>query len=344
MRALVWEGPRRLAVREKPVPRPRPGEVLIRTKAVGLCGSDVHIYEGEFAPAVPPLTLGHESTGWIEESTEGCPFPVGQRVAVNPNVGCGGCHFCLRGLAHHCVRRRIIGMAGWDGGLADYLVAPFGNVFPLPESVSWTDAASIDPLASALHGLNIAGLNSGESAAVFGAGPSGLGFIQLCRIRGAQEIIAIDPDDRRLAEAKRYGATHAVNPAHGDCVEAIRNLTAGLGVDLAIEASGATAAVLAALRSTRNCGRMLNYGTHCHAMDGVDFQDQRRREITIYGSTGAPDSYAESIALAASGKVRVGSMVTHAIGLEDAPQFFADNVIRDGKDGCLKAIVFVANI
>lgn len=341
MRALVWEGPRSVAVRVKPVPRPAAGEVLIRSKAVGLCGSDVHIYEGHFAPAVPPLTLGHESAGVVEEACGDSRIHAGQRVVVSPNVGCDACHFCRRGSPHQCLQRRIIGMAGWDGGLADYFVAPVRNVFPMPDAVTWEDGASMDSLACALHGVSKLPIPLGESVAVFGAGPSGLCFIQLCRLRGASQIIAVDPNEWRLREAARYGADHIVNPAREDPVAAVRAFTQGLGADTVVESSGALAAVPACVRAARSCGKVLTYGIYSAPVDGVDFQDQHRREITIYGSTGAPDSYAASVELVASGRVRLGSMVTHRVALEDAPRFFADGVIRDAKDGCLKAIVML---
>lgn len=314
----MWTGPEKLEILERPVPVPQAGQVLIRSRAVGLCGTDVHLFEGVFAPAVPPLTPGHEAAGVLAviHAGDAMPFRVGDRVVVNPNVGCGRCRYCLLGRAHHCMDRRIIGLAGWDGGLAEYFLAPAANVFVMPDAVSWLDGACMDNLANAVHGLDLVPRPAGETVAIFGCGASGLCFIQLCRLRGASRIIGVDMRGDRLEWAERFGADAVVDAGRDNAPDAVRSLTDGLGVDLAIEASGSLAGPGACIQSAATGGSVLIFGVYDKPVDGVDFQDQHRREITIYGSTGAPDTFQRAVDLVSDGSVRLAPMVTDGVKFE----------------------------
>lgn len=342
MKALVWTGPRRLEILERPVPVPERCQVLIRSRAAGLCGTDVHLFEGAFAPAVPPLIPGHEAAGVVARVHEddAMPFRMGDRVVVNPNIGCGRCRYCLKGKAHHCADRRIIGLAGWDGGLADYFLAPAANVFVVPNAVSWLDAACMDNLANAIHGLDLVPERTGETVAVFGCGASGLCFIQLCRWRGASRIIAVDMRRDRLEWAERFGAESVVDAGHDDPAAAIRALTDGVGVDLAIEASGSLAGPIACLQSAATGGSILIFGVYEKPVDGVDFQDQHRREITIYGSTGAPDTFQRAVDLVSEQKIRLAPMVTDRVQLEQVSAVLSGRMQPSHND--LKTIVMVS--
>lgn len=329
MKALVWTGPGQLQARECAVPEPHDGEVLIRSVAVGLCGTDTHVFQGAFGPAVPPLILGHEAAGVIARvpgRREGAPCREGDRVVVNPNVGCGVCRYCSRHKPHHCLRRRIIGLSGWDGALAEYFVAPITNVCALSDAISWCDAACMDNLANAIHGLDLIPPHLEETVAVYGCGPSGLCFVQLCRLRGASRIIAVDITEDRLQWAKRFGADDVINAAGEDAPAAIRRLTGGFGVDLAIESSGALSAPTACLQSAATGGSVLMFGVYESCIDRVDFQDQRRREVTIYGSSGAPDTFGRAVELVASGRVQLAPMVTHELPFEEVSAFLASGM------------------
>jgi L-iditol 2-dehydrogenase len=345
MRALVWEGPGKLGISERAAPSPQAGQVLIRSVAVGLCGTDVHLYQGAFAPAIPPLILGHEVAGIVVEPTSNGRLPAlkaGDRVVVNPSVGCGHCLYCLANRPHHCRNRRTIGLSGWDGGLADYLVAPAENVHLMSPGVSWEDGACMDNLANAIHALDLVPPRLSETVAVFGCGASGLCFIQLCRLRGAARIIAVDIQDDRLDWARRLGADHLVHAKRESAAEAIQALTDGLGVDLAIESSGAVAAPPACMRSASTGGRVLIFGVYEGLVNGVDFQDQHRREITIFGSSGAPDTFPRAVELVASGQVQLGSMVTHEVALDDVPPFLAAGLVPEGNGGHIRSVVMMA--
>lgn len=342
MRALVWTGPGCLELQERPAPEPGEGEVLIESKAVGVCGTDLHIFEGHLSVSRPPLVLGHEAAGVVVRVGKNVrDSQPGDRVLVDPNLSCGHCYFCDRGYPHQCRYRQTIGISGKDGAFAGYVVAPVKNTYAVPDSVSWEQAGAVDPLACALHALDLIPAPTAESVAIFGAGPSGLCFLQLCRLRGVPNVVVVDLNDRRLEVARSLGAHHILNPDGVDVVQAMRGLTKDLGIDLAIEASGSPKALLDGLKVTRNKGNLLVYAVYAKPVDGFDFQDQHRREITIYGSSGSPDSYPEAIRLVGSGKINVQAFVSHRLQLEELPRFFADGIIQQQRDGYLKAVVFL---
>lgn len=331
-----------MQMQKRPLPEPGPGQILIRTRAAGVCGSDLHIFLGRFAPARPPLILGHEACGVVTTLGPGAgDFKAGDRVLINPNFSCGSCLYCREGHPHQCLERETLGMtAGRDGAFAEYFLAPARNALPLPDSVEWEQAALVDPLACAVHALNLVP-PARETVAIFGAGPSGLCFLQLSRLRGATNIIVVDPLQARRAAARRLGANHTLNPEEVSVPQAVRTLTEGLGVHLAIEASGSPAAVSSSIQATRNRGSVLIYGVYSSPVDGVDFQDQHRREITIYGASGAPESFPTALDLIASGRVDVGPLISHRLHLEELASFFQDGIIQDRKQNYLKAVVLL---
>jgi L-iditol 2-dehydrogenase len=225
-----------------------------------------------------------------------------------------------------------------DGAFADYFLAPAKNAFRVPESVTWEEAAAVDPLACAIHALNLVPRETSESIAIFGAGPSGLCFLQLCRLRNASKIIVIDKVESRLALAAILGADSTVNADDVDSAARVRQLAGGLGVHLAIEASGAPEAIRQCIKATRNKGKIIVYGVYPGTVDGVDFQDQHRREITIYGSSGAPDSFPTAIKFIRSRRVDVQSFISHRMRLDELPRFFVD---AERRRNCLKAVVIL---
>ncbi|UCF57314.1 MAG: alcohol dehydrogenase catalytic domain-containing protein, partial [Deltaproteobacteria bacterium] len=179
MKALVWEGSFRMRIKEVEKPRPAKGEVLIRTKSVGICGSDLEIFRGGFVQAVPPLILGHEACGIVEEVTEGVEnVQVGDRVVVDPGIFCGKCEFCRKGAYWQCDSRDILGMQQYDGAYAEHFVIPHLSCFTLPQEMEWDEAALIDILADPLHAMDMIPLQIGETVAIFGPGPGGLCFVQ----------------------------------------------------------------------------------------------------------------------------------------------------------------------
>ncbi|MGH9341447.1 MAG: zinc-dependent alcohol dehydrogenase [Acidobacteriota bacterium] len=339
MQAAVWTGAGQLDIQERPVPEPQSHELLIENKAVGVCGSDFHVYQGQFWPAVPPLILGHEAAGVIcglGKDVRG--FHAGDRVVINPSLYCGHCHFCRQGYPNQCLQRETIGMTRRDGAFADYFTVPAQNAHLLPPSVEWETAALVDSLACAIHALDQAPFHKSEAVVIFGAGPAGLCFTALSSLREASPLIVADVAVQRLGVAYRLGAHYTVDAGTTDAVEFVLNLTDELGAHLSIEASGAPQAILQCLKATRSRGKVLVYGIYCAPVNGVDFQDQHRREITIYGSSGALGSYPEAIELIASRRLGLQPIISHRLCLQDLPDFF-EKVVQHRPENYLKAVV-----
>ncbi len=220
MKAAVWNGPYRLSIQDVPLPSASEGEVLIRTKAVGICGSDREVFEGRFKQSVPPLILGHEGGGMVEEVGPGVRrIKKGDRVIVEALLFCGRCDNCLVGRYNLCINHRVIGMIGWQGEYAEYFVAPEKNCHVLPAKISWEEAGLIDTLAGPVHGVTSIDIPLRGSVAVFGAGPAGLFFSRLAKIRGASKVYLVGTRDNRLEFGKRYGADIILNAKREDAAE-----------------------------------------------------------------------------------------------------------------------------
>lgn len=341
MKALVWERPYRVSIKEKERLHPKKGEVLIRTKSVGVCGSDLEIFQGGFVQAVPPLVMGHEACGIVEETTERVEnIGVGDRVIVDPGIFCGQCEFCRKGSYWQCDQRGILGMQGRDGAYAEYFIMPSESCYRLPDFMNWDEAALIDIVADPLHAMDMVPLTVGETAAVFGPGPAGLSFVQLLRLAGASPVILAGTRPERLAMGKALGADLTINIREENAVERILEITRGRGVDVSIEASGSVRALSEALKVCRKQGRVMVFGIYSENAS-LDMQDMHRRELTILGSSGCPWAMPRAIDLVASGKVRVAPMITHRVDLEGLERLFMEGVIEQRKEGYIKGVLLM---
>ena len=341
MKALVWEGPYKMTLKEVEKPRPRAGEVLIRTKSVGVCGSDLEIYTGGFAPAISPLILGHEACGVVEEVTEGVDnIRVGERVVIDPGIFCGKCEFCRKGSYWQCDHRDILGMQTHNGAYAEFFVMPGMSCYTIPDDMNWDEAALIDILADPLHSMNMIPLRIGETAAVFGPGPGGLCFVQLAKIAGASMVILIGTREERLELGKKLGADITINIKKKSALDEIMNITRGRGVDIGIEASGSTQALADTLKVTRKQGRVMVFGIY-NDNARLDMQDMHRRELTIFGSSGCPWSMPTAINLIAANKIEVKPMITHRVNLEELENLFNDGIIEHRREGYLKGVLLM---
>ncbi len=341
MKALVWEGPFEMGIKAVEKPRPEKGEVLIRTKSVGVCGSDLEIFRGDFAQAVPPLILGHEACGIIEQVTEGVEnVKAGDRVVVDPGIFCGRCEFCRKGTYWQCDHRGILGMQGYDGAYAEYFIVSHLSCFRIPQEMKWDEAALIDILADPLHAMDMIPLQIGETVAIFGPGPGGLSFVQLAKIGGASLVILIGTREKRLALGRKLGADITINVTEENVIDRIKQITEGRGVDVGIEASGSTQALADTLKVTRKHGRVMVFGIYSENAS-LDMQDMHRRELTITGSSGCPWSMPRAIDLIATGKVQVKPMITHRVNLEELESMFNDGIIEQRKGGYIKGVLLL---
>jgi L-iditol 2-dehydrogenase len=244
MKALLLSEYKHLEIAELPDPTPGRGEVLISVAACGICGSDVHGYDGSSGRRIPPIIMGHEAAGTIAALGDGVTgFPVGERVTFDSTIFCGACNNCRRGDVNLCDHRQVLGVSCSEyrraGAFAEYVSVPARILYRLPDTLSFNEAAMLEAVSVALHGVALAQLSPDSTALVVGAGMIGLLTLQALRAAGCARIFVADVDSTRLKLAQDAGAT-AVLSSNADLVPRVLQLTAGLGVDVAIEAVGET--------------------------------------------------------------------------------------------------------
>lgn len=325
MRAVVVEVPGRVAVVDVPEPVPRAGEVIVEVRAAGICGTDLHIVAGEFPPAPYPLVPGHEFAGEVVALGPDVPEPsqggvaVGDRVAVDPSLFCGRCRFCRSGRGNLCEHWGATGDTV-DGAFAEYVAVPAANCYRLPDAMTWRQAALVEPLSCAVHGVRRIGVEAGERFLVFGAGTMGLLLQQLLQRHGVQ-VLMVDRNPERLPLTTKLGAI-------GTATDAAE--LAGERWDAAIDATGAPAAVEAAFNSLDRGGRLLVFGVaEAGARTTVSPFRIYNDEITIVGSMAVLDSFGRALQLIANGAVDVDPLVSHELPLAEFPQ--ALDLVRSGR-------------
>jgi len=321
MWAARLHAPGDIRLAEEPVPATAPPMSLIRVTAVGICGSDLHWWDeagiGD-ARLERPLVLGHENAGVIADGPR-----RGQRVAIDPAIPDETCPQCRRGYRNLCPQVRFAGHGATDGGLREFLAWPASLLHPLPDPLSDADGALLEPLGVALHALDLGHLRLGQSAAVIGCGPIGLMLIQLLLAAGAGRVVAADPLPHRLRAAAGFGA-QAAGPE-----------LAGADVDTAFEVAGTGDAVDAAMTAVRPGGRVVLAGIPDDDRTSFRASVARRKGLTIAMSRRMNDAYPRAIALAASGRVDLTSLVTRTAPLAEVADAFAAAARREG----LKVVV-----
>jgi L-iditol 2-dehydrogenase len=341
LKAAYLVEPKRIELRDIPVPTPGPGEVLVRVRAVGVCGSDVHYYlDGHIGETVAsePLVMGHEFAGEVAGLGAGVAgLELGQRVAVEPAIACGHCEMCELGHPNLCFNIRFMSTPPDQGALAEYVLVSPERCFLLPDSLSFADGAMMEPLGVALHTLRLAKLFIGDSAAVVGCGAIGLLVLQLMRASGALSVIASDKLDYRLEYANRYGASLAINVGREDPVAAVSAFTHGRGVDVVAETAGTTDAPEQAARLARNGGTVLLVGIPPENRFALTASVTRRKGLTLKAIRRMKHTYPRAIALTDAGKVDVRGLVTHHFSLEQADDAFA--LVASVSDGVIKAMI-----
>ncbi len=338
MKAVVWNGAYDLSLQEVPDPVPEEGQVLIRSQAVGICGSDLEIYDGRFKQSVPPLIIGHEGCGIVEAVGPGVrKVRKGDRVSVECILYCGECEFCRRGQHGLCDRGGVMGMIGAQGEYAELFVAPEKNCHPLPENIDFREAALIDTLAGPAHGIGLIDVPRGSTVAVFGPGPAGLFFCRLAKLRGASRVYLVGTRDNRLELGPRYGADRRVNVGREEVTEVIRGDTGGRGVDIVIESAGSAKALNDGMGVLRKGGTLLIYGVFGGGPVAVDIQPIQLFELNIIGSCGL--DYPGAIDLVSRGEVPVKGLVSHTFSLEQLPDAFGSGLIAERREGYMKGVV-----
>ncbi len=329
MKAAVFYSPGDLRIEERADPQVGAGQILLRVAACGICGTDRHIYHGEFA-TTPPVILGHEYAGQVVDVGKGVvDLKPGDYVAVDPNMPCGMCHPCRRGKVHLCENLRALGV-DLDGGFAHYCVAPQTQCYRLPSSVSPLEGAMTEPLACCLHGIDQANIQAGDTVAVIGGGAIGQMLMQLARQRGAARLVLSDPIAARREMALALGADAVVDPLCEDAT-APGGVLAG-GADVVIEAVGSTATAAQAIEWATSGGTVLWFGvTPPGQMVTIEPNLIFRKELVIRGARINPFTHSRALAMLASGQIKVKPLITRTISLDELPRVLREPPGQDVK-------------
>jgi len=338
VRAAVFYGIRDLRLEDVPKPKISDNEVLIRVNASGICGTDIHIYRGEWKTNTP-IILGHEFSGVIADV--GCKVKglnIGDPVVAEPNIPCGSCYYCRMSERNYfCENLEATGVTV-NGAFAEYVKIVASNVYRLPKGYNLDEAALIEPLACCVRGIDQAKIKAGDTVAIIGAGPVGLILLQLALKSGASMVIQTDMEDSRLSLAKDLGADHTINVTKADPVESIKELTGGYGVDVAIEAVGKPEAITQAMRATRRGGRLVIFGVSPEdAVWKVRPFELYDKELTIKTSYRSPYTFQRAVKIAASGRVRLKPLISHIFKLDDIHRAF--EVAEKRLEGAVKVLV-----
>ncbi len=337
MKTSVFRAPGEIVVEDAPDPRPGPGEILIRVRAAGVCGSDLHEYLARralYAIDYPRPAQGHEFAGEVVELGAGvADLAVGDRVAVQPMIGCGSCRWCTAGRFSLCPRLEHLGVAR-PGGFAELCVVPRPNAFALPPSVPDDEAALLDCVAVAVHAVHRAGVSLGSHVAVLGAGTIGLAVAQVARAAGAARVTVTGRRAESLALAWKLGADAVVNVSSESA--------GGLAADFVLETAGGADAVDRAL-AVAGRGAVVGLVGEAFERVGFDFQRALESEVTLamcwsYDTWAGRPEFAEALALVAAGRVRLAPAITHRFGLPDIAEAFATAGDRN-RSGAVKVLV-----
>jgi len=325
MKALLLSKYRELEIADLPTPAVGAGEVLIRVGACGICGSDVHGYDGSSGRRIPPIVMGHEAAGRIASVGTGVTgLAEGDRVTFDSTIYCGACGYCRRGEVNLCDHRQVLGVSCGDysraGAFAEFVAVPARVVYKLPESISFAEAAMLEAVAVAIHGVSLAKISAESTALVVGAGTIGVLTLQALCAAGCKRVLVSDVDATRLKMAKELGAADVLL-ADADVVAQILQRTGGVGVDVAIEAVGRNETVNAAIASVRKGGTVVLVGNISPEVT-LPLQKVVTRQIRLQGSCASAGEYPEAIKLMASGAIRVKPLITAIAPLAEGPAWF----------------------
>ena len=345
MKALLLTQEKQLEISDMPAPELGGDTVLVRVAACGICGSDVHGFDGSSGRRIPPLVMGHEAAGTVERvgaEVEG--IQPGDRVTFDSTVYCGECEFCRQGKINLCDARQVLGVSCGDyrrhGAFAELVAVPSRIVYQLPDDLPFEQAALIEAVSVAVHavGMHTAGEESlaGKTAVVVGAGMIGLLIVQSLRAAGCETVIAVDIDEDRLRAAGEFGAAHLINAKAVDASARVRELTDGVGAPIVLEAVGTTATIRSAIESACKGGAVTLVGNISPDVE-IPLQSVVTREITLQGSCASAGEYPKCMELMASGAIDVSPLISATAPLEAGPEWF-DRLYRR-EPGLMKVVL-----
>ena len=341
MKALVLEEYHRLVVEEVPVPDIAPDEVLVRVKACGICGSDVHGIDGSTGRRHPPLIMGHEAAGLIEEAGPAVSgWKAGDRVTFDSTISCGACRHCRRGEINLCDDRRVLGVScaeyRQNGAFAEFVAVPARILYRLPDTLPFEEAALVESLSIAVHAAGRLPISLGDTALVVGAGTIGLLAIQVLKVHGCSLVAVADVAPERLALARKLGADAAIDTRTMDTAAEMKRLTDGRGADVAVEAVGLPATVRIAVESVRKGGALALVGNVSPEV-ALPLLSVVVREISLFGSCASNGEYPACLDLMAGRRVDVRSLISAVAPLAEGPTWFKR--LYDREPGLMKVVL-----
>jgi L-iditol 2-dehydrogenase len=341
MKALLLSQYNQLDLADLPVPEPGPDEILVRVTACGICGSDVHGYDGTSGRRIPPIVMGHEAAGVVASVGPGVSkYKTGDRVTFDSTVYCGECEFCRQGEINLCNNRQVVGVSCGDyrraGAFAEYVVVPQRIAYHLPEALEFKEAAMLEAVSVALHAVRVSEMKGGETALVIGAGMIGLLTLQAAKAAGASKVLVADIDRTRLETAKSVGADETLLLSGNDLVKEILRQTEGRGVDLVLEAVGRQETIAASIASVRKGGTVTLIGNISPEVK-IPLQAVVSRQIRLQGSCASSGEYPQAMELLANGKIKVKSLITAVAPLEDGPRWFER--LHAGEPNLMKVVL-----
>jgi L-iditol 2-dehydrogenase len=337
MKALVYEGPWQMPIRDIEPPQAGLGEVVVAVQAVGVCGSDVHGYTGSTGRRIPPMVMGHEFSGTVSAVGEGVTrHKAGDRVVVQPLITCGICENCRAGMPHICINRRGLGMGNVNGAYAEAVGVPESLLYDLPPEVSFQHGAMVEPLSVAMHAVNLTPITLMDTVVILGAGTIGLLTLLSCRLKGTNKIIVSDLSPHRLEMAARLGADVVVNPARVDLAAIVREHSSPSGAPIVIEAVGITATARQSLELVRPGGHVTWIG-NSQPMVEIGMQQVVTRELTVQGAYGFTNEFGRAIEAIRTGRIDVSPLIEGTVPLEEGSQIVDD--LAKGKMDAIKIVL-----
>lgn len=320
MQALVVESPGNAVVRQVPVPQAKKGEIVVQVKSAGICGTDLHIFKGEYL-AQYPIIPGHEFAGVVTEVGEGVEgFRVGDRVCADPNLSCGKCRFCMSGRYNHCDNYVTIGVT-IAGAMAEYVAVPAELALLLPEKLTFAEGAFVEPVACVVHAMNRLRPSVADKALLFGAGAMGQQWVQALARSGVSELTVVDLAEEKLALALEWGATRVVRAE--DAETALRDFTGKNGYDIVVDTTGVPAVIENLFQYLAPRGRYVQFGvTNNQATVKLPTFDLYHYEWELIGSMALNHTMAPALAWLEADRLKIGHLVSRELTLEGAVRFF----------------------
>jgi len=326
MNALLLKEYMHLELVEMPEPDIGPDDVLVRVRACGICGSDVHGLDGSSGRRKPPLIMGHEAAGEVARAGANVrDLKPGDRVTFDSTVYCGNCYFCARGDLNLCDNRQVLGVSPGEyrrhGAFAEFVSVPRRIVYRLPDSFPYEHAALIEAVSIGVHAVSITPVKLGDAAVIVGAGMIGSVTLQAAKAAGCTRVICVDVDDSKLARAKEIGATDVLNAANTDVPKGVYEMTGGRGADVAFECVGQTEPVRSSIASVRKGGMVTLVGNISPNIE-IPLQSVVTRQIRLQGSCASNGEYPQCIDLMSRGIIKVDPLISAVAPLSEGPSWF----------------------